>query len=254
MSTLAPAEPDWIRPQWPAPARVAALITTRSGGVSTGSYASLNLGAHVGDRPEDVARNRARLRASLPAEPCYLDQVHGTEVIDLDQRPGMAGDGVRLRADAACARSAEVICTVLSADCLPVLLCDGSGSVVAAAHAGWRGLCAGVIENAVRAMQVPPTEVLAYLGPAIGAQHYEVGDEVRRVFLSADPDSADAFRPSPAGRWLADLSALARRRLRHCGVAAVYGGDYCTYREAQRFFSFRRDGVTGRMAAMIWLR
>lgn len=251
MSAASAAALDWIRPRWPAPVRVAALITTRSGGVSSGSYASLNLGAHVGDRAPDVAGNRARLRASLPAEPSYLEQVHGTQVIELH---AAARGEAPVRADAAYTRSANVICTVLSADCLPVLLCDAAGSVVAAAHAGWRGLCAGVIENAVRATAVAPREVFAYLGPAISAEHYEVGAEVRQAFLSADPASKEAFRPSAAGRWLADLYALARRRLHQCGVEQIYGGDYCTYRDAQRFFSFRRDGATGRMAAMIWLR
>lgn len=237
----------WIVPEWDAPANVRALITTRAGGVSQGRYASLNLGDHVGDAPAQVTQNRRTLRRSLPAEPKWLKQVHGTAVAEVD----VVGGAVE--ADASVARTPGVVCAVLTADCLPVLLCDRAGTVVAAAHAGWRGLLAGVLEQTVAAMGVPPESLLAYLGPAIGPQAFEVGDEVRVAFLSADAPAAEGFAPGAAGKWLADIYRLARMRLKKAGVRQIYGGGFCTFTEAGRFFSYRRDGVTGRMAALIWL-
>lgn len=238
----------WLQPDWPAPECVGALSTTRSGGVSLAPYRSLNLGTHVGDHPDAVAENRARLRAHLPAEPCWLEQVHGVEVVDAARVEGVP------RADAAISRQPGVVCAVMTADCLPVLLCDQSGSVVGAAHAGWRGLHAGVIEATVRAMGVAPSGLMAWLGPAIGPRAFEVGDEVRSAFVQEDAQAARAFAPAgEPGKWLADLYALARLRLMRLGVEQISGGEACTYSESERFFSYRRDGVTGRMASLIWL-
>jgi polyphenol oxidase len=240
---------DLIRPDWPAPAGVLAWSTTRVGGESAGPYASLNLGDHVGDDPERVRRNRDRLRQrlNLPAEPLWLRQVHGCAVAEA----GAAPEGCA--ADAAVARAPRHVCAVLTADCLPVLLCDRAGSVVAAVHAGWRGLAAGVLEQAIAALGVEPPQVLAWLGPAIGPDAFEIGPEVRELFLGADPDAEDAFRSGSGDRWLADLYTLARRRLNRVGVTGVFGGEHCTYSEPIRFFSYRRDDVTGRMASLIWL-
>lgn len=238
---------DWIVPDWPAPSGVRALVTTRSGGVSAAPYATLNLGAHVGDSADAVAENRARLRRHLPAEPCWLEQIHGTAVADADH----AGRGVP-RADAAVARQPGRVCAVLTADCLPVLLCRDDGAVVAAAHAGWRGLAAGVLEAAVAAMDGPAHRLLAWLGPAIGPQAFEVGPEVRDVFVAHDAAAAQAFAPGRGDRCFADLYRLARLRLAAAGVMRVSGGGWCTFGDAARFYSYRRDGRTGRMATLIW--
>lgn len=240
---------DLIRPDWPAPARVRAWSTTRSGGESAGPFASLNLGDHVGDDPDSVARNRVRVldRLGLPAEPLWLRQVHGCEVAEAGADPRGC------TADAAVARAPGQVCAVLTADCLPLLLCDRAGLSVAAVHAGWRGLAAGVVEQAVGALGADPGQVLAWLGPAIGPDAFEVGVEVRDLFLAADPGASEAFRPGAGGRWLADLGVLAVRRLGRIGVRAVSGGGLCTYSDPRRFFSYRRDGVTGRMASLIWL-
>ncbi len=240
-----------LTPDWPAPLAVRALSTTRAGGLSTGPYASLNLGDHVGDDPRAVQRNRAllRARAGLPVAPIWLHQVHGCTVRELPCATGEAH-----AADASVAFGPGAVCAVLTADCLPILLCDEAGSVVAAAHAGWRGLAAGVIEATVRRMERPAEQLLAWLGPAIGPEHFEVGDEVRATFRAASgAEALEAFRPSGAGRWLADLGMLARQRLAALGVRQVSGGDHCTFAEADRFFSYRRDGVSGRMASLIWL-
>ncbi len=237
----------WIVPDWPAPAKVRALITTRAGGASSGAYAGLNLGMGSGDNLEDVAHNRASLAQWLPAEPLWLRQVHGTGVIDADSADGTP------EADAAVAHREGKVCAVLTADCLPILLCDKNGTVVAAAHAGWRGLRAGVIERTLRAMNRPAEALLAYLGPAIGPEAYEVGMEVRAAFLAADPRSDAAFAPGKPGKYYADLYTLARQRLARSGVVRVFGGGYCTYTERERFYSYRRDGDTGRMASLIWL-
>ena len=236
-----------IVPDWPAPPRVKSLMTTREGGVSGAPWASLNLGDHVGDDPVHVAANRARLRRQLPAEPVWLKQVHSARAVEL-------GCESNPEADASFTRKAGQVCAVLTADCLPVLFCDRAGSVVAAAHAGWRGLAEGVLEATVAAMQVPPGDVLAWMGAAIGPQTFEVGDEVRRAFVERHPEAAASFVPQPTpGKWLADIYQLARIRLRHAGVQAVYGGGRCTFNEADSFYSYRRDGVTGRMAALVWI-
>ncbi|MCP5149459.1 MAG: peptidoglycan editing factor PgeF [Ectothiorhodospiraceae bacterium] len=240
---------DLVRPSWPAPAWVRAVATTRGGGVSVGPFASLNLGGAAGDDPASVGTNRDRLRAALdlPAEPCWLAQEHGTTVVE-------AGDDARgAPADGSVAHAAGVVCAVLTADCLPVLLVDTRNRAVAAVHAGWRGLAAGVLERGVDALAGQPTDVLAWIGPAIGPAAYEVGDEVRHAFVSDDPLATAAFRPSPRGRWLADLPALGRARLARAGVTSVHGGEHCTLSAPDRFFSYRRDGTTGRMATLIWI-
>lgn len=234
-------------PDWPAPPRVKALQSTRRGGVSSTPYDSLNLGSHVGDAPLAVARNRMLFNTILPSEPVWLEQVHGTLVVNADAA------SCRPQADACIARHRAAVCTVMTADCLPVLLCDRRGSVVGAAHAGWKGLAAGVVEAAVQAMQVAPQELMAWLGPAISQQAFEVGVEVRAAFVEAQPQAASAFVQGRGGKWLADLYTLARMRLNALGVTQIYGGNFCTFSEPERFFSFRRDGVTGRMATFIWL-
>lgn len=240
---------DLLIPDWPAPSRVRAVMTTRAGGVSTGPYASLNLGEHVGDDPGHVLENRRRLvhGAALPSEPRWLKQVHGIGVVDAAK----AANGAE--ADASVATQRGIVCAVMTADCLPVLLCDEAGSVIAAAHAGWRGLVAGVLEQTVRALPVPPKTLMAWLGPAIGPDAFEVGPEVRDAFVQKDGASASAFRSLPGGKFAADLFALARQRLSAIGVKRVYGGGVCTVSDASRFFSHRRDRVSGRMAALVWL-
>lgn len=247
MSPQLETDSDWIRPDWPAPPRVQALITTRDGGHSSGAYRSLNLGDHVNDSAEAVAANRARLRALLPAEPAWLKQLHGTRVIEADAGTAPA------EADASFARSPGTVCAVLVADCLPVLLADRQGSVVAAAHAGWRGLAAGVIENTIEAMARPPEQLMAFLGPAIGPDAFEVGQDVYQAFVTRDPRAASAFRPHVHGKWMADLFQLARQRLAAAGVGTIHGGGLCTFADPRRFFSHRRDKITGRMAALVWL-
>ena len=241
---------DAIEPDWPAPPNVRAFVSTRAGGVSVGGYASLNVGAHVGDRPDAVAANRRRLIATLglPSEPRWLRQVHGTQVVTL----GHARDA-EPTADAAITREAGVVCCVQTADCLPVLLADRAGTIVGIAHAGWRGLAAGVVAATVAAMQVDPGALVAWLGPAISQPAYEVGAEVRDACIARDPGAAIAFAPNARGRWQADLYALARRALAAAGVAAACGGGFCTYAESQRFFSHRRSAPCGRMASLIWL-
>lgn len=239
-----------IEPDWPAPPRVRALCTTRSGGVSLGPFAGLNLADHVGDEPSAVARNRALLREclALPAKPHWLRQVHGCTVADA------ARDPRDCQADAVIAARPREVCAVLTADCLPLLLCDEAGTHVAAVHAGWRGLAAGIIEATVARFPAPPRELLCWLGPAIGPGAFEVGAEVRARFLArGDAGTHAAFVPASGGRWLADLYALARERLRACGVGRIRGGGLCTYSDPGRFFSYRRDGVTGRMASLIWI-
>lgn len=238
--------PDWIVPDWPAPAGVRALITTRAGGVSAGPFASFNLGLRTGDDPQAVAANRSRLSSLLPQPPRWLRQVHGARAVEADALADAP------EADAAVARRPGTVCAVLVADCIPVLLADRAGSVVAIAHAGWRGLAAGVIENAVRTMAGDPGGYVAYLGPGIGPAAFEVGDEVRDAFLARDAGAAGAFTPHAAGKWLADLFRLARRSLNRAGVGEIHGGTLCTYSDAGRFFSYRRSRTTGRMAALIW--
>lgn len=238
-----------IEPEWPVPTQVRAAVTTRAGGVSAGSYASLNLGAHVGDEPAAVAANRRHLAAALglPAEPRWLTQVHGTAVVELGEA------GVLHRADAAYTRRPGVVCCVQTADCLPVLLADGAGTVVGIAHAGWRGLAAGVLARIVAAMDTEPAALVAWLGPAISQPAYEVGAEVRAACLAQDSEAASAFVANARGRWQADLYALARLALARAGVGSIHGGGSCTYGEAERFFSHRRSAPCGRMASLIWL-
>jgi YfiH family protein len=238
--------PDWIVPDWPAPANVKAFITTRAGGSSIGPYAGLNLGLRTDDDPLAVETNRRRLRAALPGEPKWLRQVHGCDVVDADAITGVP------EADAALARSANTVCAVLVADCIPVLLADRAGSVVAIAHAGWRGLARGVLEHVMERLDRPPGELLAYLGPGIGPGAFEVGADVRDAFLAGDAQAEAAFRPRSPGKWMADLFLLARQRLARCGVTRIHGGDLCTHSDPRRFYSYRRDGATGRMAALIW--
>lgn len=244
--------------QWPAlPASVGALSTTRTGGVSGAPYddghgaGGLNLGTHVGDAPEAVARNRALLRTHLPADPAWLTQVHGNRVLDAST----VSDAPE--ADATIATRPGVVCAIMTADCMPVLLTDISGRVVGAAHAGWRGLAAGVLETTVAAMrEAGATEILAWLGPGIGPQAFEVGGEVREAFSHLGPVSGGAFTPIDERRdkFLADLPALARMALARVGVSKVTGGTDCTYSDARRFYSYRRDRVTGRMVSLIWIK
>jgi len=240
---------DVIEPEWPAPGRVHAVFTLRVGGVSAAPYDSFNVGAHVGDAPQAVEDNRRHLRESLrlPDEPVWLEQVHGTDVVELESPAG------RRQADAAVTHSTGRVCVIQVADCMPVLFAAQDGSAVGAAHAGWRGLAGGVLEATVRALRVPPRELLAWLGPAISQEHFEVGDDVRAAFMVSDSGATGAFVPNTRGRWQCDLYALARRRLAALGVDNVFGGGWCTYADPARFFSFRRDGRCGRMAALIWL-
>lgn len=238
---------SWLGPDWPAPPSVRTLSTLRVGGVSTGAFAALNLGDHVGDEAAHVRENRRRLRedAKLPDEPCWLRQVHGTRVADLDaQDPD-------LTADAAVTRRRGVVCAVLTADCLPVLLADTQGECIAAVHAGWRGLAAGVLEAAVAAMAAPPANLLAWIGPGIGPRHFEVGPEVREAFVAADKGAVASFVPR-SGKFLADLPRLAHRRLAALGVGRIDAAHTCTYADPRRFFSHRRDGRCGRHATLIW--
>lgn len=243
--------PELILPEWPAPAGVRAAFTLRAGGVSRPPFDTCNIAAHVGDDPQAVGENRARLRASLafPAEPAWLEQVHGPRVVDLDRQTALGSLGP---ADAAVTRMAGRVCVIQVADCMPVLFAAADGSAVGAAHAGWRGLAGGVLEATVGAMRLPPAKLLAWLGPAIGQAHFEVGDEVRAAFLAVDAGAAAAFAANERGRWQCDLYALARRRLAALGLHAIHGEAWCTYAEPERFFSYRRDGRCGRMAALIW--
>lgn len=247
---------DSIIPDWPASVHVKALFTTRNGGVSDntrGAHASLNLGMHVNDDPGHVSANRKLLRQRLPSEPQWLEQVHGSDHVWVEQSAGP------LRADAALSCSPGVVCAVMVADCLPVYLCDDAGTAVGIVHAGWRGLSAGIVEKSVAAMPIDPGRIMAWLGPAIGPAHFEVGDEVRTIFIDHDPYAAQAFKPAenpltqPLQKWYADIFQLVRLRLMNAGVHRIYGGGICTYSDPVRFFSYRRDGSTGRMAALIWL-
>jgi len=241
---------EFIHPNWPAPSNVKALQTTRNGGLSLDAFASLNMGMHVGDDPIVVAKNRQLLSAYLPSEPVWVNQVHGINVIDA------AASSCLQNADASYTNKPNVVCVTMTADCLPVLLCDQKGKVVAAVHAGWRGLCDGVIEAAVAKMQVPVNEILAWLGPAIGPNAFEVGDEVRSQFMARDAQAELAF-VARSDKWLCNLYLIAQQRLQRMGVTQIYGAgideDFCTYSDEARFFSYRRDNVTGRMASLIWL-
>jgi len=244
---------QWLKPDWPAADRVRACSSLRAGGVSEGFFQSLNLGNHVNDDPDHVIQNRTRLQQALalPRQPVWLQQRHGITVVNAENSKNKAV------ADASWTDSSNIVCAVLTADCLPILLCQRDGTRVAAVHAGWRGLAAGVIEAACQAMACPADKLLAWLGPAIGPQAFEVGVEVRSAFLSYDAKAISAFQATRAGHWYADLYCLARQRLACCGVNAVYGGGFCTFSDPEHFFSHRRDGDigvnTGRMATLIWL-
>jgi YfiH family protein len=240
---------EWLVPEWPAPPGVRVISTLRLGGSSEGPYASMNLAGHVGDAAANVEANRRLLRraARLPSEPMWLEQVHGTDIVSHDGRSDVP------RADAAMTRGRGRVCAVMTADCLPVVLADRDGSRVAVVHAGWRGLAQGVIEAAVHALHCPPKELVAWLGPAIGQQAFEVGVEVRDAFVARSAQLAGCFAENERGRFQADLYGLATAALAEAGVPAVHGGGWCTASDPQRFFSFRRDGKTGRMATLAWL-
>ena len=237
---------EWLVPDWPAPPNVRAFVTTRAGGVSEGEYASMNLGLSSGDSADRVRTNRQIVRAALPSDPVYMRQVHGTAVAMLDS----VDDSVT--ADAAVCGVAGRVATVLTADCMPLLLVDRGGARVAAVHAGWRGMAAGVVESAVDALGVPPADVIAWMGPTIGPDAFEVGPEVREAFVACDPKAAAAFRAHKPGKFMADLYELARLRLASRGVTEAFGGGFCTFHETGRFFSYRRAAKSGRMGAFIW--
>jgi YfiH family protein len=241
-----------IRPEWPAPAHVRAATTTRTGGVSKAPFESLNLGKASGDEAAAVAENRRRLSAALdlPSPPSWLRQVHGPHVV----RAPFASPDETPEADAAFTTETGVVCVVQTADCLPVLFCDDAGSTVAAAHAGWRGLAAGVLEATIAALPAKADQLMAWLGPAIGPQAFEVGPDVREAFAALGPEAVAAFRPqAEQGKWLCDIYALARLRLRAAGIGRISGGGLCTHTDSARFFSYRRDGRCGRMASLVWL-
>ena len=247
---------QWLIPHWPGlPPGVGVLSTTRRGGVSPAPYddglggGGLNLGMHVGDQPHNVAHNRDIVRAMLPGDPAWLSQVHGTAVCDLDA----IGDLDAATADAAVTGRPGTVGVVLTADCMPLFVADRGGMRVGVAHAGWRGMAAGVIENAVSSLGVDPREMIAWMGPTIGPTAFEVGPEVREAFVAADPGAHVAFARRIAGKFMADLYGLARQRLARAGVREVHGGGFCTYRETQRFFSYRRVPESGRMGAFIWM-
>jgi len=242
-----------LKADWPAPSHVKTAVSTREGGVSLPPYDGLNLGSHVNDRPETVAQNRQlfKQQAGMPAEPLWLNQVHGTDCVLLEQTDFSVGP---FTADASTTKIKGVVSVVLTADCLPVLFCDEAGTQVAAAHAGWRGLVDGVLEQTLTQF-TDPSQVMAWLGPAIGPTAFEVGNEVRLAFIQKDAKAAAAFIavPDKTDKWLADLYQLAALRLNASGVSGVYGGGFCTYSDKKRFYSYRRDGQTGRMASCIWL-
>jgi polyphenol oxidase len=242
---------DWLTPDWPVPPNVRSVCTSRHSGVSAVPYDTLNLGDHVGDDPAAVARNRELVAQAIDAHPVYMQQVHGRDVVRLD---AATGDGVQ--ADGCVTNAPGVACTIMVADCLPVLFASDDGKTVGAAHAGWRGLAGGVVEAVVQALQVRPAHLLAWLGPCVGPEAFEVGDEVNAVFEIHDAAAARYFKPLRDGKWLADLPGLTRQRLAALGVTRIYGNDgspgWCTVSNPSRFFSHRRDRVSGRFAAMIW--
>ena len=241
--------PGFIRPDWPAPANVHALTTLRSGGYSSGPYASFNLAAHTDDDPDAVHNNRRLLREyfRLPGEPVWLQQVHSNSIVTADAAASES------EADGSWTRAGATVCVVMTADCLPVLICDRQGSRVAAAHAGWRGLHAGVISQAVNTLKADPADLMVWLGPAIGPQAFEVGEEVLQAFIDKDSRNSTGFRQRDDRRWLCDLYELARIKLLMLGITSIFGGNECTFSDHRRFYSYRRDGKTGRMASLIWL-
>jgi polyphenol oxidase len=241
---------DLIIPDWPAPANVKALQTTRNNGISAAPYNSLNLGSHVGDNPIHVAQNRQALSQFLPSEPVWLNQVHGIKVVDAAETDCVPD------ADASYTSRKNVVCVTMTADCLPILLCDQAGTAVASIHAGWRSLCDGVIEETVAKLPAKPANLMAWLGPAIGSNSFEVGFEVRAQFMTKDAKAELAFKKY-GEKYLCNIYQVATQRLNNLGITQVYGGgihqDFCTFTQKDQFFSFRRDGVTGRMATLIWL-
>ncbi len=240
---------DWITPDWPAPKNIRAITTTRNGGFSQTPYDSMNISTYVGDDPEAVQKNRQYLQSTLniPSQLHWLEQVHGTLAVNA------AHITETVKADACYSSEKNIICTIQTADCLPVLLCDKTGTTVAAIHAGWRGLADGIIEQAINTMNCPGNKLIAWLGPAIGPKAFESGDDVRDAFIAHDKQAKTAFTQQTNGLWLADIYELARQRLTNQGVTACYGGNFCTYHDEARFYSFRRDQTTGRMATLIWL-
>jgi YfiH family protein len=237
---------DWLIPDWPAPFGIKACVTTRAGGVSVAPFDSFNLGDHVDDDPQAVAHNRSLLTSHLNTRPAWLKQVHGIDVVEASPEQVM-------QADASWSKTPGIACTIMTADCLPALFCNRQGTQVAAAHAGWRGLAAGVLEAAVDSFADAPSEILVWLGPAIGPQAFEVGPEVREAFVATHPQTVEAFVPSiNAGKFMADIYQLARLRLAAHGVKAVYGGGLSTYND-ERFFSYRRGARTGRFASLVWI-
>lgn len=237
---------NWISPDWPAPANIHALTTLRCGGLSNGAYTSFNLAAHVNDDAQHVLANRhlLKLALSLVNEPKWLNQTHTTKIVCADQLQGL------VEADASYTQKKQCVCVVLTADCLPILLCDAQGESIAAIHGGWRGLLDGILENSLT--QLPKQGLMAWLGPAIGAQCFEVGAEVRAAFLAKDAMFLAAFELQKNQKYLADIYLIARLILNKAGVDEIYGGQFCTVTDTERFFSYRRDGQTGRMATLIW--
>ncbi len=241
---------DWITPNWPAPPNVQAIFTTRNGGFNSGPYTSFNLGGHVGDKQNNVNLNRAKLFKSLPNEPKWLNQIHGSTPIWVDNNTNV------LKGDAALSKTYNIVCAILTADCLPIFLCNEAGTAVGIAHAGWRGLVSGIIEQTVAEMRKECSHIMAYLGPAIGPNYFEIGEEVRHYFIKQNEMSAPAFVQHEgvnSKKWLANIFLLARQRLIAVGVTKIYSNDECTYSNSNKFFSYRRDGETGRMASLIWL-
>lgn len=250
---------NFIFPNWPAPANVKALQTTRAGGVSLAPYHSLNVGSHVNDNPTHVAQNRQLLTEYLPSEPVWLNQTHSTQVLNAGV-VNAATAAKLVDADASFSTQKNVVCVVMTADCLPVLLCDKAGTIVVAVHAGWRGLCNGALETSIdaacRAALIIPSDLMGWLGPAIGPNAFEVGNDVRAQFIVKDAQAESAFKPH-GDKWLANIDQLATQRLNNVGVTQIYGGghdeDFCTFTQKEQFYSYRRDGVTGRMATLIWI-
>ena len=248
--SLNTSTPEIIEPNWPAPKNIRAYSTTRMGGVSEGGYSHFNLAQHVGDNIEHVEKNRQQLidHLKLPSQPVWLNQIHGIQVSDA------AIDAVEIpEADASYSFELNKVCSVMTADCLPVLICNRNGTKVAAVHAGWRGLANGVIEASIAALNEKASELMVWLGPAIGPKHFEVGEEVRQIFVNDLSKTSQAFVPHKAEHYLADIYQLARMRLNRLGIDAIYGGEFCTYTDAEHFYSYRRDGKTGRQASLIWI-
>ena len=242
---------QWLQAQWPAPSHIKTCITTRTDGFSIVPYDSFNLASHVGDDVINVNKNRQLLRTQLklPSEPCWLNQVHGTKVLRIDQPTSEV-----LEADGSFTRRKSIVCVVLTADCLPLLVCDKKGTTIATVHAGWRGLANGIIDRTIAALDIHPTQLFAWLGPAISQSNFEVGNEVKAIFSKLDYQTDAAFRANNEGKWYLDIYRIAKANLQKLGVENIYGGDQCTFRQKEKYFSYRRDGTTGRMASLIWMQ